>query len=543
MATIKHPTFYDMDLRVSEAGAKSYRVTAQTDGSGLAKAFLDWGALKTDDFVGKLTRIREEPFTTDEALLREVGATLFGSLFQGQVRDLFISIYTQEVQAHEDAYLRIRLDVDEAASEIAVLPWELMAWNDVFLSTQIKTLVTRQLLSLDYGNVKSLQVSGKPKVLIVIPRGSGLATEAEENTIIKALERAAIPYELLKGKVPLQKVDDALASGDYNIFHFIGHGDFEEHNDGLMHGTLRFSSAWEDLEEDEDEEWIEDTRLQSLFGNHKQVKVVVLNACRGAVVDERRSGHGFLGVAPALLRAGVPAVVAMQYAIRDDVALQFAETFYGRLGNGRWAGQVDTAVTLGRNACYLNYPKDRGFATPVLYLRSEDGIVFVGLSGSPTSPSQAVRSVDCPPPPQPDESLLHEHRYDTAETMIKTTSMLEERYGLVQKQIEQLEKMKLENPLLAAGGMVELQIGQLQGQRTILEQKLEETTAVLCWKLHEACLDRSQLQHKLGLFIEEREGLEALNQYVPYELKNDISDIQKRIRALADLLKDGEKYR
>ncbi len=275
-------------------------------------------------------------------MLKEVGATLFGSLFQGQVRDLFISIYSQEVQAHEDAYLRIRLDVDETASEIAVLPWELMAWQDVFLATQIKTLVTRQLLSLDYGNIKTLTVPGKPRVLIVIPDGSGLATDAEEITITKALDRAAIPYEILKGKVPLQKVDDTLASGDFNIFHFIGHGDFEKQDDDLMHGTLRFNSAWEDLEEGEDEEWVEDARLQALFGNHKQVKVVVLNACRGAVVDESRSGHGFLGIAPALLRAGVPAVVAMQYAIRDDVALQFAETFYSRLSDGRWAGQVDT---------------------------------------------------------------------------------------------------------------------------------------------------------------------------------------------------------
>ncbi len=537
MANIKHPTFYDMDLRVSGVGAKSYLVTAQTESSGLAKDSLDWEALNADDFTGKLTRIREEPFTTDEALLKKVGATLFESLFQGQVRDLFISIYSQKVQAQEDAYLRIRLDVDETASEIAVLPWELMAWQDVFLATQIKTLVTRQLLSLDYGNIKSLTVSGKPKVLIVIPRGSGLATEAEEKTITKALEQATIPYELLKGKVSLQKVDDTLASGDFNIFHFIGHGDFDEHSDGLMHGTIRFNSAWEDLEEDEDEEWIEDTRLQALFGNHKQIKVVVLNACRGAVVDERRSGHGFLGVAPALLRAGVPAVVAMQYAIRDDVALQFAETFYSRLGDGRWAGQVDTAVTLGRNACYLNYPKDRGFATPVLYLRSEDGIVFVkrpSLSASPT---------DCPPPPQPVDSLLHEHRYDTAETMIKTTSILEERYGLAQRQIGELERMKLENPVMATTAMAEIQIEQLQVQRSDLVRKLEETTAVLCWKLYEVCVEKSQLQDKVDLFIEEREGLEALNQYVPYELKNDISTMQKRIRVLSDLLKDGGKYR
>jgi hypothetical protein len=542
MTNSKRPIFIDLDLRVSEAGAETYHVTAQTSKSGLAKTSLDWGALSADDFVAKLTRIREEPFTTDETLLREVGETLFRALFQGQVRDLFIGVYGQEVQANEDTHLRIRLDIDETASEIAVLPWELMSWQDVFLATQIKTLVTRQLLNLDYGNIKTLKVSGKPKVLIVIPRGSELATDAEEETITRALDSAAIPYELLKGKAPLQDIDDKLAGGEFNIFHFIGHGDFKKRDDGLMHGAIRFNSAWEDLEEDEDEEWIEDSRLQALFGNHKQVKVVVLNACRGAVVDERRSGHGFIGVAPALLRAGVPAVVAMQYAIRDDVALQFAETFYNRLSEGKWAGQVDTAVTLGRNACYLNYPKDRGFATPVLYLRSEDGVVFSGLSGA-ASPPFGVDSDDCPPPPRPDDSLLHDHRYDTAETMIKTTAMLEERYGLAQRQIDQLERVKLENPLLAAGGMVELQIGQLQEQRTELERKLEETTAVLHWKLHEACLEQRMTQDKLELFLEEREGLEVLNQYIPFELKNDISNMQKRIRALSDLLKAGEKYR
>ncbi len=103
--------------------------------------------------------------------------------------------------------------------------------------------------------------------------------------------------------------------------------------------------------------------------------------------------------------------------------------------------------------------------------------------------------------------------------------------------------MKLENPLLAAGGMADLQIEQLQEQRTNLERKIEETVAVLCWKLHEACLEKALLEEKLALFKEEREGLEVMNQYVPYELKNDISNMQKRIRALSDLLKAGGKYR
>ena len=42
-----------------------------------------------------------------------------------------------------------------------------------------------------------------------------------------------------------------------------------------------------------------------------------------------------------------------------------------RLTGGRWAGQVEVATTLARNACYLSFPNDRGFATPVLFLRGE----------------------------------------------------------------------------------------------------------------------------------------------------------------------------
>jgi len=116
--TTPSPTLIDFDIRIFTAG-DSYTVTAQAPDSGLAESQLDADALFGADFQEKLIQIREEPFTTDEALFREVGDSLFRALFQGQVRDLFLAIWSRDVQAAE-RFLRLRLNIDESAIELAV---------------------------------------------------------------------------------------------------------------------------------------------------------------------------------------------------------------------------------------------------------------------------------------------------------------------------------------------------------------------------------------------------------------------------------------
>jgi len=536
-------TFIDLDLRIFKAGPDTFLVTAQTPGSGLASGQLDWAALSQPDFTSLIERIREEPFTADVALFEQVGETLFNALFQGQARDLFISIYSQRVQSVADTHLRLRLDISESAGEVAMLPWEFMHWNNFFLATQVKTLVTRQLLNLNYGNIKSLTVAGKPKVLVVIPRGSGLATDEEETTIRAALTAAELPFEVLKGRVPVKLVDDTLAAGGYHILHFIGHGEFREEDDGRVQGSLRFNASWPEDNEAADEEWVTDNKLQALLGNYEDLKLVVLNACKGAEV-ETRSGRGFIGAAPAILRAGAPAVVAMQYAIRDDVALQFGETFYKRLTSGEHCGQVDMALAAARNACFLFMSKDRGFATPVLYLRSQDGKIFECEGKSESQKKERPAPVEtCPPPPKPEDSLLHDHRHSTAQTLLAAVKSTQEQLSLAQRQISHLQKMKFENPLLAAGGMVDLQIEQLEAQKQKMEQRLEEESGVLRWKLHEVCLEREKQAHKLIGLQEQLNDLQKRNDYVPYSLKTNISDTQKRVRELETLLQQGEAFR
>ena len=55
------------------------------------------------------------------------------------------------------------------------------------------------------------------------------------------------------------------------------------------------------------------------------------------------------GVAPALVAAGMPAVVANQYSVLDTAALTFAREFYAALAHGRPLGDAsrEARVALG----------------------------------------------------------------------------------------------------------------------------------------------------------------------------------------------------
>ena len=525
------PTIIDLDIRIFKAG-DGYTVTAQTPVSGLAESWLDADALFDEAFQEKLRQIREEPFTTSESLFREVGDVLFNALFQEQVRDLFMAIWSQHIQAHEDSAIRLRLHIAEDAVDLAVLPWEMLHWQDVFLATQISTLVTRQLLNMSYGNIQSLMVEGLPRVLIVIPGGSGLDTSAEEEAITRTLEEAGIPYDVLTDHVSLQRLDDALTENDYAILHFIGHARFGVNTHGEMHGSLRFNSAETELPAGEDEDWATETDLQSLLGNHRGLKLVVLNGCHTGELSSRPEGWGFWGVIPSLLQAGIPAVVAMQYAIRDDVAALFGRTFYKRLTSGRWAGHVDIAVTMARNTCFLAFPDDRGFATPTLTLRSRDGVIFRFPHQEPTEPENAQPSANCQPAPKPDDRLLYRYRNADLENLLHRAALL---HGRLQRLGYQIDELKVQEPL------DEKHLWQLHRymlNQDNLERELDELHDVLVWRRYEVCQEVYDLETKLIARQQERDALEAAGAYVSYDLKNDIFRMSERLLKLKQLLRE-----
>lgn len=550
MSTTTESAVIDFDISVLKGGEGVYRIIAQTssnqrpDGGG-ARGVLDWKALRDDDFVDKVRQIREEPHTVREGLFKEIGQVLFAALFQGDVRDLFVGVFRQRVQGQADAYLRLRLDIEQAALEVAELPWEFMVWEGMFLALESKILVTRRYRDLPLGPSKTLVID-QPKVLVFIPGGSGLKTAQEEANIRQALASAGVSFDVLKDKVTQQLLDDALARGRYHVLHFIGHGKFESDIEDQRHGALRFNRPGEVLPGEKDEEWIKDEHLEVLLRTHADyLRLVVLNACHGGEQGERSSGRGFIGVAPAVLRAQIPAVVAMQYAIKDSVAVEFARVFYDRLTQSEWAGRVDIAVNLARNACYRFAPDDRGFGTPILYLHASDAALWTRSESSPSRKEPTPPPpppVDCSQPPRPDEFLLEEKRHEGPEILLAEANSLRDRVGILARRLAAMEKNRDEKPWTDTDGSLSLQIEDVGKQKKELERKKEELQAILCWKLYEACLQRAELRQELDKLEAERARLEREGRYLPYSLRNEITDRQRKLRDLDELLKQGEAY-
>jgi hypothetical protein len=119
---------------------------------------------------------------------------------------------------------------------------------------------------------------------------------------------------------------------------------------------------------------------QNLRG--RGVRLAVLGACEAGRRDQV---NAWTGVVPALTRAGIPAVVGMQYTIRDKNAIAFSRRFYRALAAGQ---PVDAAVADGRLAIFNRSGNDeRDWGVPVLYLRADEGVLFPSVG--PAHPVEA----------------------------------------------------------------------------------------------------------------------------------------------------------
>jgi hypothetical protein len=94
-------------------------------------------------------------------------------------------------------------------------------------------------------------------------------------------------------------------------------------------------------------------------------------------------------VAEQMMQAGVPAIIAMQYMIRDDVAIDFAHFLYEELLGGSCPGIIDLAMSAARSGLYAANPGDFSFGTPILWLNRNNGCIF-SLDLPPSEGSKSV---------------------------------------------------------------------------------------------------------------------------------------------------------
>jgi tetratricopeptide (TPR) repeat protein len=304
---------------------------------------------------------------------RELGQRLFDVLFQGDV----LALYDRSARRarRERRPLLLKLQIDPTDDLLVNLPWEYLyrpsqpgTGHGEFLTLYQDTPIIRYWPGAE---PRSLSYDPPLRVLLVsaTPRGK------EEGLYNLSREAKAIRAALQVFNQPNQPGVEIthLEAANMNefstqirdeketphIIHFIGHGEtggllFEQGNSGEEHK-------------------VSEETLMITLRNASSLRLVVLNACRSAKADRLKEQ---VGVAQSLVGAGIPAVVAMQFAISDDAAHIFAAEFYKVLAEGR---SVDQAMTWGRIAIWREFEGKsdiQEWGTPVLYLPTSDAYLF-----------------------------------------------------------------------------------------------------------------------------------------------------------------------
>ena len=332
-----------------------------------------------------LSRLREG-FTERDELLA-LGRRLASYLLPpGPVRDL----YQRSLGMTEARGLRLRLRLRISPPELAALPWEVTYDEGIgdFLTLNPRTALVRY--HSQPVSPRSIASHRPVPILVVIsnpPDTRPLDTAREIRNLIKALGRlleedGATIDVLWSGSPQEQREIEALVADragtrllpdpasvdglrnalrrEYRVLHYVGHGGFDEE----MGGGLVLAG-------DQGRGILVGARTLARELRGSSVAAIVLNACQSATESTARS---YMGLAPNLIRAGVPAVVAMQYAIADSSAVSFTRALYRALADG-WP--LDAAVTEGRKAISARLTEDDAdWGIPVLFMRSSDGVLW-----------------------------------------------------------------------------------------------------------------------------------------------------------------------
>jgi hypothetical protein len=314
---------------------------------------------------------------------------------------------------------RIRLRIDPDSPELHAIPWELLR-EEVTLRGPAGngaagpdgSSPSQQLLGIDLAASSATPFSrylagawqpGGPilkrplRILVAIASPSGLGSDdwvdfapiqeeiewavlqeavAGQNVELTRYPQPARPVWVSSAEgepepvggnpapLTLLKLQTELSKG-YHILHLICHGSFSKKT-----GEAALFLA----DEDDKVRLVRDVELAEMLARQlagadgtadDRLRLVFLHSCQTAA---RSPADAFRGLAPKLVAAGVPAVLAMQDRVEMGTARQFAAVFYRQLLEH---GQVDLAANEARAAVIGAFRS--GAEVPVLFMRLRDG--------------------------------------------------------------------------------------------------------------------------------------------------------------------------
>ncbi|MGB8648224.1 MAG: CHAT domain-containing protein [Anaerolineae bacterium] len=353
-------SYRDFDLLVEHAG-QGYRARVLNSPAGQAVA--DFTLPFTPQDLAALAEALRPLDEHSAQAARTFGVRLFDLLFGSDVQIAFHS--SLEQAARDGMGLRVRLRLSDVP-ELADFSWELLYSTplDRFLVLSSETPVVRYLDLLE--SIRALAVKPPLRVLAVIASPTDLPAldvEREWGNLNQALTDL-----LASGLLELERLEpptfaalqQQLRQGEYHILHFVGHGVFDPQ---AQDGSLAFEDESQQMRR------VISRDIGMALHDHRSLRLVVLNACEGAKTS---TTNPFGGTAQALVRQGLPAVIAMQAAITDEAAIVFSHEFYSAMAAGY---PVDGALGEARKMIKSQVNAVE-WALPVLYLRAPDGRIF-----------------------------------------------------------------------------------------------------------------------------------------------------------------------
>lgn len=333
------------------------RVLASPDGETSESFELPFSDDKLKELLICLGQPGQIAQTFEEAA-KDFGGRLFGAVFKEEIYAC-LRVSLKEAKGQEKG-LRILLRLGDVP-ELAALPWEyLYNPNLGFLSSSTKTPIVRYLELPGSRPPLTIKLPLRVLVMISSPGNYPLLDVEEERTRLydsfaELRSQGLVELELL-AEASVFALHQQLRRNKYHVFHFIGHGGYDnESGDGflIMVGERNIGQR------------INGEGLANYLRDHHSLRLVVLNACDGARASLT---DPFGGTAQSLVRKGIPAVIAMQFPITDNAAIDFANGFYKAIAD---YSPVDAAMADARLAMKVEW------GTPALYMRSPDGCVFV----------------------------------------------------------------------------------------------------------------------------------------------------------------------
>jgi hypothetical protein len=399
----------EVRLTIKVRGDEVYAILG---GSDSARCRVNYGPDRVNiDTVELLAPLlRRKDIFRDEDDFATFGKCLYEMLFEDGV-ERGVGSYLRNAWHSKPPNHRLRIDLDMVeAPRLANLPWEYLYFPEIrdFLCRHANVVLSRYI---DLGADRTRNPGKELRILVAYTRPTNLKTVLEEQTL-DAIKTYVDQLRTKIGqidKVKLIATDYGMTNLTYDAFekvikdektqpdilHFIAHGEFDSDERQCKIGFYDPDKP--------DGDWCTDQDfVRSIEQAHLNLGLVFLQMCESGRVDFYRNMDGLV---PKLMEyADIPFVVAMQHPIHGYTAVEFSDAFYRELTqsyNVGWAVQKGRELLASRSARLRYKDTPYMFGTPVLYMRSSEGVIFKSEppSKEPPTSSSGRAITDSKPPP------------------------------------------------------------------------------------------------------------------------------------------------